>query len=147
MPGVTLVGMELTGRDFDRIPRGNVRVPTVEFARLWLAAERLYERDRTWANFGVVQTCRWLATATVRPEGRAWYPADAPITRRFGSAYEEAIEEEALAAAKLLGRRPVPYWLTKRPGWLLAVHATFEWAWHRYGNPPIEVPAPAPARD
>lgn len=138
--------MELTGRDFDRIPRGNVRVPKVEFARLWLAAERLYDRERTWANFGVVQTCRWLATATVRPEGRPWYPADAPITNRFGAAYEEIIEEEALAAAKLLGRKPVPYWLTQRPGWLLAVHQTFEWAWHRYGNPPIELPAPA-ARD
>jgi hypothetical protein len=118
----------------------------VEFARLWLAAERLYDRERTWAHFGVVQTCRWLARATVRPEGRPWYPADAPITRRFGSAYEEIIEEEALAAATLLGRRPVPYWLTKRPGWLLAVHNTFQWAWHRDGNPPIEVPAPAPAR-
>jgi hypothetical protein len=32
--------MELTARDFERIPRTNLRVPVREFARLWLAAER-----------------------------------------------------------------------------------------------------------
>jgi hypothetical protein len=143
VPGVTLAGMELMGSDFDRIPAGNVRgVPKVEFARLWLAAERLYEREpASWAHFGVVQTCRWLATATVRPASGQWYMADAPVTQRFGSAYEETILEESLAAAKLLRRRPVPYWLTKRPGWLEQVYWTFEWAWWGNGKLPIEVPA------
>jgi hypothetical protein len=110
VPGVTIVGMELTGSDFDRIPSGNVRgVSKVKFARLWLAAEQLYEREQTWANFGVVETCRWLATATVRPATGPWYMPDAPVTQRFGSAIEETILEETLATAKLLQRRPVPY--------------------------------------
>jgi hypothetical protein len=133
--------MELTGRDFDRIPKGNVRVPVVEFARLWLAAEQQYDRERTWAAFGVVQTCRWLATATVRPSDGRSYLADAPVTNRFGQAHEETIEAETLAAEVLLWRRPVAPWLVERPGWLAAVVATLAWAWRRSGQPPIDVPA------
>ncbi|MEC3974568.1 hypothetical protein [Amycolatopsis sp. H20-H5] len=139
--------MELTGRDFERIPRGNVRVPKAQFERLWLAAEQLYEREQTWANYGVVQTCRWMARATVRPPNGQWRTADAPITNRFGQAYQEIIQEEALAADKLLFRQPVPYWLTKRPGWALSVHLTFQWAWFGDGNPPIELPGPPPTHD
>jgi hypothetical protein len=139
--------MELTGRDFDLIPRGNVRVPVVEFARLWLAAERLYDRELTWSTCGVAQTCRWLATATVRAPGGRTYLAPAPVTRRFGCAIPELIEAESLAAAKLLGRRPVPAWPAEQPGWLLSIHETFEWAWYRSGKPPITVPEPAQARD
>ncbi|MEU8639105.1 hypothetical protein AB0C38_43520 [Amycolatopsis sp. NPDC048633] len=135
--------MELTGRDFDLIPHGNVRVPVATFARLWLAAEELYDRELTWSAFGVVMTCRWLATATVRSSDGRTYLAPAPITRRSACAIAETIEPEALAAAKLLDRRPVPTWLEERPGWLLAIHQTFEWAWYRSGNPPIEVPTPA----
>ncbi|MEV6896492.1 hypothetical protein [Amycolatopsis sp. NPDC051372] len=44
--------------------------------------------------------------------------ADTPVTQRFESAIKETILEESPAAAKLLQRRPVPYWLTRRPGWL-----------------------------
>ncbi|WP_344858048.1 hypothetical protein [Amycolatopsis ultiminotia] len=133
--------MELTGHDFDGIPKGNVRVPVVEFARLWLAAEQRYEAEPTWANFGVVQTCRWLATATVRPAQGPWYLAEAPVTNRFGQAHEETIEAESLAAEVLLFRRPVAPWLSERPGWLLAVVQTLAWAWRRSGCPPIDVPA------
>jgi hypothetical protein len=135
--------MELTGRDFDRIPTGNVRVPVVEFARLWLAAERRYEQDQTWASFGVVQTCLWLAGATVRPESGRAYVAEAPVTGRFGLAQEETIEAESIAAEVLLFRRPVAPWLAERPGWLLAVVQTLGWAWRRSGRPPIDVPAQA----
>lgn len=142
VPRVTIGGMELTGRDFDRIPRGNVRVPVVEFARLWLAAERQYEQDKTWASFGVVHACRWLACATVRPADGRSYLADAPVTGRFGLAHEETIEAEALAAEVLLLRRPVAPWLADRPGWLDSVVKTLAWAWRRSGVPPIEVPAP-----
>jgi hypothetical protein len=138
--------MELTGRDFDLIPRGNLRVPVATFARLWLAAEELYDRELTWSAFGVAMTCRWLATATVRSSDGRTRLAPAPITRRFGCAIEETIELEALAAAKLLDRRPVPTWVAERPGWLAAIHQTFEWAWYRSGNPPIEVPASQSAR-
>jgi hypothetical protein len=134
--------MELTGADFDRIPKRNVRVPVVEFARLWLAAERLYDQEPTWATFGVVQTCRWLATATVRPDTGRPYLADAPVTNRFGQAHEETIEAEALAAEVLLFRRPVAPWLTERPGWLASVVSTLAWAWRRSGVAPLDVPAP-----
>jgi hypothetical protein len=123
-------GMELTGRDFDKIPPRNLRVPVADFARLWLAAEQRYDQDKTWANFGVIQTCRWLAGATVRPPDDApWYLAYAPVTQRTGLPYEEVIEAETLAAEVLLFRSPVPAWLEKRPGWLPAVVKTLTWAW------------------
>jgi hypothetical protein len=136
-------GMELTGRDFDKIPQRNLRVPVVDFARLWLAAEQQYAADRqNWAAFGVVETCRWLACATVRPPNDGpWYLPHAPVTSRTGRAHEEVIEAETLAAEVLLFRRPVPTWLEKRPGWLPAVLQTLVWAWRRSGVPPIDVHA------
>ncbi|MGW4829634.1 hypothetical protein ACWEOG_18775 [Amycolatopsis japonica] len=134
--------MELTGRDFDRIPRGNVRVPVVQFARLWLTAERALDAEPTnWTYFGVVQTCRWLACATVRLADGRTRLADAPITNRFGLAHEETIEAETLAAERLLLRRPQPQWLASQPGWLPAIVLTLEWAWRRSGVPPLDVPA------
>ncbi len=142
MPCATIEGMELTGRDFDRIPRGNVRVPVVEFARMWLAAERQYEQDKTWANYGVVETCRWLAGATVPSRFGGGRVPSAPVTHRSGLAHEETIEAEALAAEVLLLRQPEPAWLASQPGWLPAVVKTLAWAWRRSGVPPLEVPAP-----
>jgi hypothetical protein len=134
--------MELTGRDFDKIPPRNLHVPVVDFARLWLTAEQQYDQDKTWASFGVVQTCRWLARATVRPpDGGPWRMASAPVTQRFGRAHEETIEAEALAAEILLFRSPAPAWLATKPGWLLAVVQTLAWAWRRSGKPPIDVHA------
>ncbi|RSN28784.1 hypothetical protein DMC61_19805 [Amycolatopsis sp. WAC 04169] len=133
--------MELTGRDFDRIPRGNVRVPVVEFARLWLAAERQYDRERTWAALGVVDVCRWIACATVRLETGRTFLAYAPITERTGLAHEETIEAECLAAQRLALRRPIPNYVANRPGWLDSIVTTLEWAWHRSGVPPLDVPA------
>ena len=135
--------MELTGRDFDKIPPRNLHVPVVDFARLWLASEWQYDQERTWAAYGVVETCRWLATATVRPESGPWRMAASPVTERSASAIEELIEAECLAAEVLLFRRPVPMWLTKRPGWLPAVVTTLGWAWRRSGKPPIDVHAHA----
>ncbi|MEU4674476.1 hypothetical protein AB0F91_42595 [Amycolatopsis sp. NPDC023774] len=136
--------MELTGRDFDKIPPRNLHVPVVEFARLWLAAEELYDREKSWSAFGVVQTCRWLACATVRAADGRTYLADAPVTNRFGLAHEETIEAEAFAAEVLLFRRPVPAWLEERSGWLAAIVVTLGWAWRRSGTPPIDVPAHIP---
>jgi hypothetical protein len=132
--------MELTGRDFDRIPPRNLHVPVVDFARLWLAAEQRYTEDKTWANYGVVETCRWLACATVRPpNGKRPYLAYAPVTQRTGLAHEERIEAETLAAEVLLFRRPVPEWVANRPGWLPAVVKTLTWAWR--GTAPVDVRA------
>ncbi|QFU90948.1 hypothetical protein [Amycolatopsis sp. YIM 10] len=134
--------MELTGRDFDHIPKRNVRVPVVEFAELWLAAERALDREPTnWRYFGIAQTCRWLACATVRRTDQRPRLADAPITRRFGLAHEETIEAEYLAAERLYWRRPVAPWLAERPGWLEAIVGTLGWAWHRSGKPPLDVHA------
>ncbi|RJQ92385.1 hypothetical protein [Amycolatopsis panacis] len=137
--------MELTGADVDNIPRRNVRVPVREFARVWYVAEQGLDADpRSWALFGVAQTCRWLACATVRPTGQRPYLAGAPVTGRFGLAHEETIEAEAIAADVLLFRRPVPLWLQDRPGWALSVHRTFSWAWHKSGILPVEIPAGTP---
>jgi hypothetical protein len=138
---VTIEGMELTGRDFDKIPPRNLHVPVVDFARLWLAAEKLYDQDKTWASFGVAQTCRWLAGAASPTALGGWELTKAPVTHRFGLAHEETIEAEALAAEVLLFRSPVPAWLATRPGWLRAVVATLAWAWRRSGTPPIDVHA------
>ncbi|MEC3976246.1 hypothetical protein [Amycolatopsis sp. H20-H5] len=117
-------------------------MPLVDFARLWIAAEQRYEQDKTWANFGVVDACRWLACATVRPPGgRPCYLAYAPVTERTGLAHEEVIEAETLAAEVLLHRRPVPTWVANRPGWLPAVVKTLMWAWR--GTKPANVHAHA----
>jgi hypothetical protein len=133
----------ITGRDFDKIPPRNVHVPVVDFARLWLAAEQQYDRDKTWVAYGVVETCRWLACTTVRPASGPWRMPSAPVTQRFGLAHEETIEAEALAAEVLLFRNPAPAWLATRPGWLPAVVTTLAWAWRRSGKPPIDVHAHA----
>ncbi|HVK20314.1 MAG TPA: hypothetical protein VM677_03030 [Actinokineospora sp.] len=136
--------MDLSGADFDNIPRGNLRVQRVEFARVWLAAECESDAHPSdWRLAGVVMTCRWIATATVRPESGPWRMARSPVTERTDSAHEELIEAECLAAELLAMRRPVPDWVANRPGWIDAVVATLNWAWRRSGVLPITV---APAR-
>jgi hypothetical protein len=135
--------VQLTGADLDRIPRTNVRVPVVEFARMWAAAERYCEERRMdWYGAGVVMTCRWLARATVRGRQRS-YVAFAPVTESSRMAYEELIEAECQAAEKLDLRTPAPAWLAERPGWLAGVLATLHWAWRRSGPPPLTIDAAA----
>jgi hypothetical protein len=132
--------VDVLARDLERIPRRNLRVPVAEFGALWIAAERRFAEDPlSWSLFGVVATCRWLAGAVVPTKDGQWRIPTAPVTRRGGTAYEELIEAECLAAEKLLFRRPVPTWVQNQPGWLPAVVATFAWAWRRTGPPPIEV--------
>jgi len=120
-----------------RIPPTNVRVPRAEFVAVWAAAEREVSHD--WYALGVAMTCRWLATATVRPRNGRWYEAYAPVTERSARAYEELIEAEYLAAEKLDMRRPRPRWVAERPGWIEGVCATLRWAWRRIGAPPIQL--------
>jgi hypothetical protein len=134
--------MELTGADFDKIPRGNVRVPRAEFARVWLAAEQHQDaHPKDWRIAGVVGTCRWLACATVRPaSGGAWYSPAAPVTEQTCAAHEEVIAAECLEAEKLAMRHPA--WLDKRPGWIHAVVDTLNWAWRGSGVPPIDMSQP-----
>ncbi|QRP45775.1 hypothetical protein [Amycolatopsis sp. FDAARGOS 1241] len=136
--------MELTGRDFDKIPPRNLHVPVVDFARLWLAAEQRYDAERSWAALGVVDVCRWLACATVRLETGRTFLAYAPVTERTGLAHEETIQAECVAAEVLLFRRPVPAWLAERPGWLESIVLALGWAWQRSGTAPMEVPAHIP---
>jgi hypothetical protein len=133
----TLVGMEVTTADVEQIPHGNLHVPRAVFARVWAAAEELNGRGLDWYAGGVVMTCRWVATATVRPATGPWRLAEAPVTGRTNRAYEELIEAEALAADVLSIRRPG--WLAAQPGWLEGVVATFAWCWRGSGLPPIDL--------
>jgi len=86
-------------------------------------------------------TCRWLATAVVRPEQGPWYLARSPVTHRTKRALPELIEEECLAAERLAMRRPVPQWLVERPGWAESIVAALNWAWWRRGGAPLPVGA------
>lgn len=135
--------MELTARDFDRIPRENVHVRVSEFARLWWAAER--RADALEAEglaedsylTGVQSTCRWIAGAIITVNGLSgpvcvW--AASPITGVQEKAYQELIAEETLAAERaVIGSPP------GRPGFVDGALATLAWAWRRSGVPPIEV--------
>jgi|tagenome__1003787_1003787.scaffolds.fasta_scaffold19506812_1 hypothetical protein len=138
--------MELTVRDFERIPPENVRVPVREFARLWLAAERrgdaLSAAGRgDWHLAGVQVACRWLACAFVTfnlPSGPSRQRAHAPITGSTQAAYEELIARETQAAERAVASGGLP----GRPGFAEGAMATLAWAWHRSGVPPIEVEPP-----
>ncbi|MFI7059383.1 hypothetical protein ACIBL3_00190 [Kribbella sp. NPDC050124] len=135
--------MELTVRDFERIPPGNLRVPVREFARLWLAAETrgdalTAEGRGDWYLTGVQVTCRWLACGFVTfnfPSGPTRQRAHAPTTGSTRVAYEELIARETEAAERVVasGGRP------GRPGFAEGALATLDWAWRRSGVPPIEV--------
>jgi hypothetical protein len=135
--------MELTARDFERIPRENLRVPVREFARLWLAAERrgdalAAEGRGDWYLTGVQMTCSWLAGAIVTfnyPTGPVRQRARAPITRSTRKAYEELIALEAEAAERAVARGGLP----GRPGFAEGAMATLAWAWRRSGVSPIEI--------
>jgi hypothetical protein len=135
--------MELTARDFERIPRENLRVPVREFARLWLTAERrgdalAAEGRGDWYLTGVQITCRWLACAFVTfnlPSGAVRERAYAPITGSRRKAYEELIAAEAEAAERAVARDGLP----GRPGLAEGAMATLAWAWRRSGVPPLDV--------
>ncbi|GAA3144615.1 hypothetical protein JOF29_005711 [Kribbella aluminosa] len=135
--------MELTARDFERIPRTNLHVPVREFARLWLAAERrgdalAAEGRGDWYLTGVQMTCSWLACAFVTfnyPSGPVKQRARAPITRGTTKAYEELIAAEAEAAERAVARGGLP----GRPGLAEGAMATLAWTWLRSGVPPIDI--------
>ena len=132
----------MTDADVARVPAENLRVRRAEFAAVWSAAEaQLEEQTRQqitdWYIGGVVVTCRWVATAIVRPAAGPWRPAKSPVTRRSNQAYEELIEAEYLAAERLAMRQPE--WLADRPGWIEAILATLDWCWRGSKHPPLEL--------
>ena len=130
--------VDVTDQDVAAIPVGNLRVPRGDFVAVWAAAEReLGQVPGDWYAAGVAVTCRWLAAATVRPASGRWYLQWAPVTSRTGSAHEELIEAEYLAAEVLLLRRPVPAWLADRPRWIEGIVDTFRWAWRREADAPL----------
>lgn len=136
--------MEVSTADLARVRAENLRVPQAEFGSLWVAAEQFHDEQvrrqiQDWYGAGVVMTCRWLAQATIRTEAGPWELARSPVSGRAARACPELIEAESLAAEKLAMRHPRPEWLTRRPGWIEAVDATFGWAWRRSGFPPIEI--------
>ena len=58
--------MEITSREIEGIPPGNLRVPRGDFVAVWSAAERSLEKLKRqgkgdWYLAGVVVTCRWIA--------------------------------------------------------------------------------------
>jgi hypothetical protein len=134
--------VELTARMIEEIPRGNLRVPRSEFAAVWAEAERQCDADKRggWYAAGVALTCRWIAGASVvfnLPHGPQTEPAAAPITDRTARAHEELIEAETLAAERMALKTPNVF--DDRPGWVEAIAATFAWAWHGSGVPPLDV--------
>lgn len=137
---VTLEGMDVSATDVAKIPASNMRVSRAEFVALWQTAERLHDEQLRrgvpdWYGAGVVETCRWLAI--VEPKTGPGHLAPSPVTRRLQVAYDDLIEGECQAAEHLAGSRPVPARLMNRPGWIEAVVATLNWAWRRYGSPPL----------
>jgi hypothetical protein len=140
--------MELTVRDFERIPRGNLRVPVREFARVWWTAERRGDAEEAAGLpedaylTGVQVTCRWLANAIVTSRQasgpvRRW--AHAPLTDTSENAYEELVERETQAAELAVGRSGG----SGQPGFEDGVLATLAWAWRRSGVPPIDGDRPS----
>ena len=137
-------GMEVLASEVAKVPAENLRVARAEFAAVWVVAERHQDEQALrhvtdWYGGGIVVTCRWLATATVRPRSGPWYLARSPVTGRSNRALPELIEAECLAAELQAMQRPVPNWLTKRPGWAESIVATLNWAWRRSGRPPIGI--------
>jgi hypothetical protein len=137
--GVTLTVMRVTEKHVARIPTRNLGVTRAEFVAVWAEAERRREAaeverryDTEWRAAAVAETCRWLGGAALRR----------PATGGEESAYEELIEEEAIAAENMSRRQPVLARL--RPGWCEGVRDTLTWAWWFAAPPPIMVPAPAP---
>jgi hypothetical protein len=139
---VTLDGVDVSAADIAKIPVGNVRVPQAEFVALWQKAERFHDEQvrrgvPDWYGAGVVDTCRWLANAIVGMKTGAWRLVPSPVTKRVNVAYDELIEAECLAAEKLAVSRPVPAGLEHER--IEAVVTTLNWAWRRYGRPPLDI--------
>ena len=130
--------------DVDHIPRDSIQVRRGEFVAVWSAAERWHEdhvqrREPDWYGAGVIVVCRWLAAATVPLAGGGTRLARSLVTRTTRRAYAELVQAEALAAQVLDMQRPVPQWLSRRPGWMAGILATFDWAWWRSGARPVQV--------
>lgn len=148
--GATLWLVEVRESDVAGIPAGNIRVPQDEFVAIWRTASKRAEEQGAkgatdWYNVAVAVTCRWLATAPMRPRTGAHRLTRSPATKRARVAYEELIEAEYLAAETLEQRRPDI--VEHEPGWCEGVRATLRWAWRRTGPRPVEVPAPALSAD
>ena len=140
---VNIHDVDVSAADVAKVPAGNMRVSRAEFAALWQTAERFHDEQvrrgvPDWYGSGVVETCRWLANAIVKPEVGPWRLAPSPVTKRIHVASDELIEAECRAAEQLAGRRPVPAHLQRQPGWIEAVVATLNWAWRRHGRSPLD---------
>jgi hypothetical protein len=136
--------MELTAREFERIPRRNLRIPVREFARLWLTAERrddameaAGEPEDAYLR-GVCAACEWLAGVIIRVRGADGRQVSvfrpSPVTGLQSKAYEELIAEETQAAEQIVADS-----LPGEPGFVDGVLAALLWAWRRSGVPPLDV--------
>lgn len=131
--------MEVAAADLARVPAENLHAPRKTFGDIWTVAQARQIRPElcSWYGSGVLETCRWLAQAVIRPASGPGHLAPAPITPEIGRAMPELIAQECLAAKLLSLVRPVPAWVAERPGWLDGVVDTFRWAWLGTGPPPI----------
>ena len=138
-PNMTMECMEVTARQVEDIPQGNLRVPRADFVALWRLTDHLMVTRRgDWYVVGVAMTCRWLACTAVPSVLGGWELAWAPVTERSALAHEELIASELLAAERAAIRNPRG--IEGRPGWLEGVVATLEWAWGGSPVPPLELP-------
>lgn len=96
---VNIHHVDVSAADVAKVPAGNMRVSRAEFAALWQTAERFHDEQvrrgvPDWYGSGVVETCRWLANAIVKPEVGPWRLAPSPVTKRIQVASDELIEAE-----------------------------------------------------
>jgi hypothetical protein len=128
--------MELTQRDFDRIPGENLRVPRADFIAAWTLAERIDPRD--WYAIGVRKTCRWVACATIpNPIEGGRELAPPPISATSSIAHEEAIQAEAQKADDFLA--VASRGLIGPKEYMEAVASTLEWVWRGSGRPALDI--------
>lgn len=132
--------MTVCSADLSRVPAANVRVDLAQFTRVWVAAQTHQDSPAHCDAFtaGVLDTCRWLAGATLRPDAGAWFPAPAPITASRGSATPERIDAEC-KAADLLASLPVDAVATAERERVAGVCATLGWAWRRVAPCPLAI--------
>jgi len=130
--------MEVTPVDVARVPTENLRVPVADFAAVWAAAEAQADQPTAsaWYVAGVVDTFRWLARATIRPDAGPWFSAPAPVSGRRDRALPEAIEAEWLIAQTLTSALSDEAALD-HPSRIEGVAAAFAWAWCGTGTVPV----------
>jgi hypothetical protein len=97
--------VEVTARDVDRIPRGNLMMPQCDFVAVWAEAERLSDKLESRGNQKLVRHGGRNYVPAVgyrdRPVDSGWHAPGlhTPVSGRSAAALEELIEQEVLRSA------------------------------------------------